>query len=62
MLTERLEYKDHHKRQQIKHTSLLPLPKPFITLPPSLIGKGGSGPASGPAIGSLGPFGFITVC
>lgn len=34
---------------QGEHTSLLPLPKPFITGPCSFIGNGGCGPFSGPA-------------
>jgi hypothetical protein len=42
---------------KIKHTSLLPLPNPLITLPSSLSGKGASGPESGPAVGSRGPSG-----
>ena len=41
-------------------TSLLPLPKPLITGPRSLIGNGGSGPDSGPAYGSRGPSGRIS--
>ena len=40
-------------------TSLLPLPKPLITGPDSLIGNGDSGPESGPATGSRGPSGRI---
>ena len=36
------------------YTSLLPLPKPLTTLPFNFSGKGGSGPASGPATGSRG--------
>jgi hypothetical protein len=35
-------------------TSLLPRPNPLITGPDNRTGKGGSGPASGPATGSRG--------
>jgi hypothetical protein len=41
------------------HTSLLPRPKPLMTGPESLIGKGATGPESGPATGSRGPSGRI---
>lgn len=40
-------------------TSLLPRPKPLMTGPHILIGKGCSGPESGPATGSRGPSGRI---
>jgi hypothetical protein len=45
-------------------TSLLPLPKPLITGPESLIGNGASGPESGPANGSRAPSGriFVGLC
>ncbi len=46
-------------------TSLLPRPKPLITLPLSRSGKGGSGPLSGPTIVGRGPSGRIaawTMC
>jgi hypothetical protein len=41
-------------------TSLLPRPKPLITGPRSLSGKGGCG-VSGPAMGSRGPVGRTMV-
>ncbi|KAG5289358.1 hypothetical protein I7I48_08670 [Histoplasma ohiense] len=40
-------------------SSLLPLPKPLMTGPESLMGYGGAGPESGPATGSRGPPGRI---
>lgn len=40
-------------------TSLLPLPNPFTTVPFTRSGKGGSGPASGPATGGRGASGRI---
>lgn len=42
------------KKKNEQHTSLLPLPNPLITGPSRRIGKGGSGPLSGPATGSRG--------
>lgn len=47
------------KQSRQRRTSLLPLPKPLMTGPDSLIGNGGSGPPSGPATGSRGPSGRI---
>lgn len=41
------------------YTSLLPLPKPLMTFPSSRRGKGGAGPASGPATRSRGPSGLM---
>jgi hypothetical protein len=43
----------------VELTSRLPLPNPLITGPLNLIGNGASGPFSGPAYRSLGPFGLI---
>src|SRR2546423_9187347 len=48
------------EEEQVSLTSLLPRPNPLITGPDSLIGKGGSGPESGPATGSRGPSGRIS--
>lgn len=46
----------------VRSTSLLPRPKPLITGPRSLSGKGACG-VSGPAMGSRGPVGrTIVLC
>lgn len=49
----------YRKANQVVCTSLLPRPNPVMTGPDSLIGKGASGPESGPATGSRGPSGRI---
>lgn len=43
------------------HTSLLPRPKPFTIRPLSWMGKGGSGPLSGPAMGSRAMFSGVRI-
>ena len=49
------------KEMNVFLTSLLPLPNPLMTGPDNLMGNGGSGPAFGPATGSRGPSGRISI-